>query len=353
MSPFDLQNIPYHLNIFNIYTNIITTFAIIICILALFVISQHTSSFMTIYKRLLLLYVGVQIAFNVYCILFKMVFVLPYPIIIAITPFNQTNFPLMAALTIFEFVCILINADLLLCMFIERYYAMTKTVVQHTIWSQTLTYFSIIITNCMVTLTYIAAQITGGHLYFGEFALHFITKNMDESDKLIQLPYPIVDDIFVGISTYNIPYFISLIIFIGTRGIGYLYYSYMNITVLKSLKTNKNPVLRRHNANAVKNLLIQLFLLMTIGFIPPFLSLLLLATHMLTYKVYIYVQCVFYVYSLLDILCTLIIIRPYRNAIISYFPSFLKRKLSKINHEQSNTEIKYKAKTLARTMSVF
>ena len=310
---------PQHIKIFCCICNILSLINIILCILILPIIIRNTLHSMQVYKRLLISYVIAQILFDLWSLLFKHTMLSPLNVIITVGYLQEYANPTLTIIGFNGFLTfIMLLGDILLCLFIERYYAITKNVIDHGRYRQVCLYGGIVATHLILVTNGVLAFTTFGHLYSKDGAIKYMYRETTDPGLLLTQQIPCITDLFSKLSISTFATCASLLVYLSTRGLGFLYFTYQNIKCLKGAP-GLNANIRRHNTTIIKTLVIQLLTMFLFFGVPASIGASIVTFRLPLPLVYLYLQCNYHIYPICDLVVTVMMIKPYRMALIKFF----------------------------------
>ena len=314
---------PKHIKIYTFICNILSLINVILCIIILPIILTKTLQSMKVYKRLLIFYILVQMGFDWWSILFKHTILLPLNVIISVGYLKDYANPVFTNIGFVGFLTfIMALADILLCLFIERYYSITKNLIPHKTSKQVYLYLGIGVTNAALFGTSILSFIVFGHLFSSEDAIAFLRETITNPEPLLSQQVPCVTNLYTKVSISTLTTAITFFIYAITRSFGYCYFTYQNIKCLKFAQNISSFAWRRNHAIIIKTLLIQLAMMIIFFGTPACVTFYIVTMKQAYPLLYMYIQCAYHIYPIFDLVVTVAIIKPYRRAIIEFFVTY-------------------------------
>lgn len=310
---------PLHITIFGYICNILSFINIILCLFILPVIFTKVLKSMNAYKKLTTLYIFAQIFFDIWSLLFKHTILLPLNVIINVGYLQNYTNPVLTNIGFIGFLSlVMVLVDILLCLFIERYYSITKNIFPLNTHLQRLLYLGIAFTNLTLFGSSILSFIVFGHLFSADEALKFINSIISNPKSLLNQQIPCVTDLYTKFSVSTFSTGVTFVIYAITRGFGFSYFTYKNIKCLKFAQTIANATLRRHHSIIIKTLIIQLFMMLIFFGISACVAFFIVTFQQPYPKLYLYIQCNYHIYPILDLIVTVSLIKPYRKTFVKF-----------------------------------
>lgn len=317
MTPVNYEIYQPWIRTFEIISNVLTILTLFASIIAAKIILTKTSNILKMYRLLLIALIVAQQINSTVFLFFKTIYLIPTDAFIVKATFFVSGSFFTTFSPVMELMMILIIADILLCMFIERYYAMTSSGITTVKIPSKLLYFGIGFTNFLLFLSYMIALLVGKHHFNAEESQKYIKENFQNFNSTNQLFG--VNTVFSSLSWYTAIFLFFVAIFMSTRIFGYLFYSHKIMAYLKMLKSQNNLFSQKSaTINAIKTLLIQLFTLIVFGCIPLTIIVAFFIFKPEAFQLELCLQLLYHFYFLVDMVSIVLLIRPYRRALLQF-----------------------------------
>uniref|UniRef100_A0A914P820 Uncharacterized protein n=1 Tax=Panagrolaimus davidi TaxID=227884 RepID=A0A914P820_9BILA len=230
-----------------------------------------------------------------------------------------------------------LTIDLLLCMVIQRYFAMSKNVVSHPKHLEKCVYGMVFITNFIMVVMLITSNFIGDRLNEQD-TLIFIQKHIIDWESLLSMvknPSVITGFLRADVSAifkryYTMAYGIS-------RVFAFIFFTRLNMKIIYG--TNETPQNRKQHQMIIRLLKFEFLAALFLIIIPTSIFVCVMAVRIPNPMIPLYCALVIKLYPPLDIILTMFLIKPYRTFVKKVIFKIFRYKSASVSDDSSTPRI--------------